>query len=328
MGYRTNDNLGRAIEIPTDVTEDFSYFSPADPEGYGEYYRQNGYVVVRGAVDPALCDAANAAFDREVLTSKGYIYRQTTARAERNVLTEAGFVLNPILNVQSIDPKRYPEFRRLGSDVITALAIQGVCKTLFGEPGKVVQSMYFHGNPSTWPHQDTYYLDSSNLGAMTAAWIASEDIAPGAGRFFINPGSHKIDMARNGGDFDIAFNHDRYKALIEKVIAEHQMQVKAPALKKGDVLFWAASTIHGSLPTSQPHLSRRSFTTHWVPASTELLQFQTRLRPMAYDTVNGALVGRPKDLAKLQNRAVMWVESTFPRTFGLAKKTAIKLMLR
>jgi phytanoyl-CoA hydroxylase len=163
---------------------------------------------------------------------------------------------------------------------------------------------------------------------MTAAWIATEDIAPGAGRFFINPGSHKIDMVRNGGDFDIAFNHDRYKTLIKKIIDEHQMQVRAPALKKGDVLFWAASTIHGSLPTSQPHLSRRSFTTHWVPKSTELLQFQARPRPMAYDQVNGALVGRPKDMAKLQNRAVMWMEGNFPGAFGLAKKAAIKLLVK
>jgi len=305
-----------------------AYFAAADKDGYQAYYTENGYVVIRGAVDVALCDAANAAFDAEIYPSQAYIYRQTTARAERNQFTKTGFVLNPILNVQSVDPRLFPGFREKAIEVMTAPAIQAACIALFGEPGKIVQSMYFHGNPSTWPHQDTYYLDSSNKGTMTAAWIAAEDIEPGAGRFFVCPGSHRLDMEQNGGDFDIAYNHDRYKKLVMDVMQNHQMRVVAPALKKGDVLFWSASTIHGSLPTSQPDRSRRSFTTHWIPASTELLQFQARVRPMAYESVNGALVARPKDLSRARNRMILGAESRFPKAFGLAKKVAIKLLVR
>ena len=75
--------------------------------------------------------------------------------------------------------------------------------------------MYFQGNPSTWPHQDTYYLDAETIGGMMAVWIAAEDIQPGGRRFFICPGSHRIDMKNNGGDFDMAYNQDRYKRLVE-----------------------------------------------------------------------------------------------------------------
>jgi phytanoyl-CoA hydroxylase len=213
VAYRTEDNLGRLVDIPTDVAEDFEYFLTDQTAAYRDYYNANGYVVIRGAVDTAACDAANEAFDREVLPSDSFIYRQATARAERHVFTQSGFMLNSILNVQSVDPWRYPDFRRLGTAVITAQPIQDICRALLGEPGKIVQSMYFHGNPSTWPHQDTYYLDSTNVGAMTAAWIATEDIAPGAGRFFINPGSHKIDMIRNGGDFKTRL---KFAALVER----------------------------------------------------------------------------------------------------------------
>jgi phytanoyl-CoA hydroxylase len=35
---------------------------------------------------------------------------------------------------------------------------------------------------------------------MTAAWIAVEDIDEGAGRFFIYPGSHRIDLEKNSGE--------------------------------------------------------------------------------------------------------------------------------
>jgi phytanoyl-CoA hydroxylase len=279
-------------------------------------------------VDIALCDAANSAFDAEVYPPQAHIYRQTTARAERNQFSETGFVLNPLLNVQSVDPRLFPEFRNKSVEVLTAPAIQAACPVLFGEPGKIVQSMYFHGNPSTWPHRDTYYRDSSNKGTMTAARIAAEDIEPGAGRFFVCPGSHRLDMEKNGGDFDIAYHHDRYKKLAMDAMRGHQTRVAAPALKKGDALFGSVSTIHGSLSTSQPDRSRRSFTIHWIPASTELPQFQTRARPMAYDTVNGALVARPKDLSRARNRTILGAESRFPGTYSFAKKVAIKLLVR
>ena len=326
--YATPDNLGRQIQIPSAPEDDLSYFVSDDPEAYVPFYHQNGFVVIRGAVDRALCDRANAAFDAEVIPSRRFIYRQTTARAERNAFSQTGLVINPILNVQSVDPRRYPDFRAVSADLLTSPDIRKICAALFGEPGKIVQTMYFHGNPATWPHQDTYYLDASALGKMTAVWIAAEDIQPGAGRFFVCPGSHKIDMARNGGDFDVAYNHDRYKKLVEDIIQSHQLQFVAPALRKGDALFWAAGTIHGSLPTSQPNFSRRSFTAHWIPQSTEFMQFQTRLRPLAYDTVNGVPMARPKDLARPRNRLILSMEAAFPRTFYALKNAAIKMMVR
>jgi len=326
--YTTLNNLGKQIQIPVSPEDDFPYFTPDEPESYVPFYDQNGFAVIRGAVDKAICDRVNDAFDAEVIPSRRFIYRQTTARAERNAFSSTGLVINPILNVQSVDPKRYPSFRTLSVELLTSANIQKVSATLFQEPGKIVQSMYFQGNPATWPHQDTYYLDASSLGRMTAVWIAAEDIRPGAGRFFVCPGSHKIDMARNGGTFDIAYNHERYKKLVEEVIESHQLQFVAPALRKGDALFWAAGTIHGSLPTSEPNFSRRSLTAHWIPESTELMQFQTRVRPLAYDTVNDVRIARPKDLARIKNRMVLGVEANFPRTFYAVKNAAIKMMVR
>ena len=80
------------------------------------------------------------------------------------------------------------------------------------------------GNPVTWPRQDTYYL-----ARKSAAWVATEDIASGAGRFFVYPKSHLIDMARNGGNFDIAFHHDRYRELVKWVIREQGLICRLPA---------------------------------------------------------------------------------------------------
>jgi phytanoyl-CoA hydroxylase len=324
--YPLTDNTGSPLEVPLRPADDYAYFIPAEGAAARAYYEEYGYVVLRGLVPAAQLDGANAAFDREVLPSKRWIYRQATANPERHVLTAHGHMLNSILNLQSLDPRHYAAFRGAAEQVLTHPAMQGALQALLGEPGKLVQSMYFHGNPSTWPHQDTYYLDSEHIGAMTAAWIAAEDIAPGAGRFFVYPGSHRIDMRRNGGDFDIAFNHERYKKLVVDIIRGQQLECRAPALARGDVLFWNGKTIHGSLPTSQPEHSRRSLTAHYIPRSHRFLQHQSRIKPMAYDEVNGMQLARPKDQASPKARAVMFVETRFPTTFRTAKKLALKVL--
>ncbi|HEY3911734.1 MAG TPA: hypothetical protein VGM07_17880 [Stellaceae bacterium] len=94
------------------------------------------------------------------------------------------------------------------------------------------------------------------------------------------------------------------------------------------MLFWAAKTIHGSLRTTQPTRSRRSFTAHFIPDQSRFLQFQTRVRPLRTKLVNGMSVHHPKDLSKTRNRAILFVETRFPRTFQMTKRAAIKLVTR
>jgi phytanoyl-CoA hydroxylase len=326
--YRTRDFIGRTIEMPIAAEDDSPYFVLHQGPEIRRYYAENGYVVVRGLVPQAGCERATASFEAEVKPFDGFLYRQASGNPERHLFTDKGFMLNPILNVQSLDRRRFPEFRRAGLDLVTDAAMQRAVSAILGEPGKVVQIMYFDGNPVTWPHQDTYYLDAEEIGRMTAAWIAVEDIAPGAGRFFVYPKSHLIDMAKNGGAFDIAFHHDRYKELVKRVIVEQGLECRVPALSKGDVLFWAARTIHGSLDTTEPTRSRRSFTAHFIPEASRFLQFQTRVRPLKTEFVNGVRVHHPKDLSRAVNRAVLRVETRFPRAFQIAKKAAIKLVTR
>ncbi len=326
--YEIADFSGLKIDIPVAEEDDYPYFALDQDVDIRKYYNENGYVVVRGLLPQYLCERATALFAAEVKTFRGYIYRQASGSPERHLFTNEGFMLNSILNVQSLDRRRFPGFRQAGLDLLTHANMQRAVSTILGEPGKLVQSMYFDGNPVTWPHQDTYYLDAEEIGRMTAAWVAVEDIAPGAGRFFVYPGSHLIDMAKNGGDFDIAFHHERYKQLVKRVIREQGLVCRAPALSKGDVLFWAAKTIHGSLCTTEPTRSRRSFTAHFIPDRCRFLQFQTRVKPLKTEFVNAMKVHHPKDLSKTANRAVLFLETRFPRTFQLAKRAAIKLVTR
>ena len=223
---------GAPIHIPVEVDDARDLYPRlSDAAAMRAYYEANGYLVARAVLASELCDAARQAFAAEVKPYHGYIYRQASAVPERNVFTEHGHVLNSILNIQDLPRRRFPRFREAGLAVITNETLQRAFAALLGEEATLVQSMYFEGNPVTWAHQDTYYLDSADLGRMVGAWIALEDIHPGAGRFYVYPGSHLVDMQKNGGDFDIAFNHARYKKLVLDVVKAHGLRCHAPALR-------------------------------------------------------------------------------------------------
>jgi phytanoyl-CoA hydroxylase len=163
---------------------------------------------------------------------------------------------------------------------------------------------------------------------MAAAWIAMEDIAPRAGRFFICPGSHKVRLDEHGAANNIAEHHDVYIASVVEKIKNLNLDIRAPLLEKGDVLFWNSLTIHGSLDSQDPLRSRSSVTCHAIPGSRQFLQWQVRLMDLITDDVNGTRVYRPKDLRHLKNRLVFRVETAFPSLFYWAKRTAIKQIMR
>lgn len=320
---------GGEIAIPVDVDAATDpYLALRDGAALSAYFSENGYVVARGLIPSALCDAARETFAAEVKPYRKHIYRQASAVPERNRFTEHGHVVNSILNIQDLARANFPRFRAAGLAVITSEALQGAFRALAGDDVAVVQSMYFEGNPTTWAHQDTYYLDSADLGRMTGAWVALEDIRPGAGRFYVYPGSHRIDMEKNGGDFDIAFNHERYKHLVIDVVRAQGLRCHAPAMRKGDVLFWGSKTIHGSLVTTEGRRSRASITAHAIPRSRPFVQFQSREKRLALQRIDGVAIHCPKDQNRLANRAVLRIETAFPGLFQAAKRLAIKLVTR
>ena len=133
--------------------------------------------------------------------------------------------------------------------------------------------MYFEGNSATWEHQDTYYLDSEKIGVMTAGWLALEEIKADAGRFFICPLSHKIDLGKQNSTNNVAENHVKYIEEVVATVKSKNMTIKAPYMNVGDILFWNSRTIHGSLDSQNANFSRSSITLHAIPQSHKLLQF-------------------------------------------------------
>ncbi|WP_250517606.1 phytanoyl-CoA dioxygenase family protein [Caballeronia sp. INDeC2] len=326
--YKILSPIGTEVEIPETASQNSTTFDLIDLADAKRYYEENGYVVVRGVVDEAVCDSIRNAFDITVKRYPGYIYRQATANPEKNRINEYGFVMNPLLNLQSLGETEFAPLKKLAVKAFASAPIKAITRELFAEEGKLVQSMYFEGNAETWPHQDTYYLDSERIGTMVGCWYALEDIDAGAGRFFVVPRSHRIDMVKNGKNFDVAFNHGQYKELVRKILSEQQLEFRAPFLQKGDVLAWNSKTIHGSLRTTRPQFSRSSLTSHFIPASHRFLQFQSKIKPLNLREFDGMAFNCPKDMERLSSRVVLGIETTFPKTFQMAKKLAIKALVK
>lgn len=321
---------GLFVAVPETAAEDVSQkFDMSQTAEIKAYYEENGYVIVKGGIEAAACDKIRALWEREIKPFGGHIYRQATAKVERHKLNDKGWVMNPILNLQSVDPQRFPQFREFATHHILShpRMTQGF-SILLGDTPKIVQSMYFEGNSATWEHQDSYYLDSEKLGTMVAGWIALEDISAEAGRFFICPKSHKIELIKQQKDNNIADNHEAYIQQVVGRIRSLNLEIRAPYLEKGDILFWHAFTIHGSLDSQDEQHSRSSITCHAIADSHRFIQLHSRVLDLPTDQVNGTRIFRPKDLFLQRNRMIFAVESNFPKLFYAVKKAVVSYVIK
>ncbi len=324
--YRSVDPLGRAIHVPASPADDPTPAFRVDQAGeFAAYYREHGYVVVRGVLALDRCERANRAFDAEV-KGDGRAFYRLSGRPEPHRRTDAGFMLQGLRDVQSLDRRHHRAFRSAALNVVTAPDLGRIVAAVLGRAGTVVQTMYFEGNPATEPHQDTHYLDAEDVGTMVAAWVATEDISPGAGRFYVCPGSHRSDLPLNRAGFNVVEHEPAYRAAVRDAMVDRE--VRAPALAAGDVLLWSSRTIHGSLPTSQPDRSRRSFTAHFIPDGSRFVQWHRRIVPLDLTLVQGVAVHHPKDLNRLRHRARYHAEQRFPGAMATAKRTVARYLFR
>lgn len=120
------------------------------------------------------------------------------------------------------------------------------------------QNMFFDKSTGTVDHIDTFYLDTDPMGYLIAAWVALEDIDGKGGEFHVYPGSHL-----NNSIEWIGLNHDKFVAWSDELRLQYTQ--KPIHLKKGDVLFWHPSLLHGSSNQREEGYSRKSLTAHYSP---------------------------------------------------------------
>lgn len=227
------------------------------------YYKENGYVVFPNLIPLPLIDNLLATYSQQIVPSKYPFFRQNTSKYAVNQLNEFGYVKQSFLDIH--DYGKYPQFSDTAKEIYCCDQILDALKQVTGfDSFNLMQTMLFDVNTETQPHQDWWYLDTVPNGHLIAAWIALEDIDEKAGRFYVVPKTHKNpDFHSDKPDI----SHSEWLHRIKEYVNAHQQDIKAPALKKGDVLFWNSRTIHGALPTIEPRFSRKSLTAHYIPSN-------------------------------------------------------------
>jgi phytanoyl-CoA hydroxylase len=223
-------------------------------------YEQTGFIVCPGLIPGDDIDAVVRRYQTEIRPSSHPFFRQNTNRYEANHYNDAGHVKQSFLDIH--DYQKFPEFSAAVRAIVCSQAMQTALTNISGAAScNVMQTMLFDANTHTPPHQDWWYLDSVPNGHLVGAWIALEDIDPRSGPFFVIPNSTDVALHQEPG-----LSHRDWMRRIDDYYQANADRVEAPALKKGDVLFWNSRTVHGSLATIDPQFSRKSITAHFLPS--------------------------------------------------------------
>ena len=301
------DNISPTFSIPNDLQKAL------------DYYLSNGYVVVNGCISLEDCDLISDSWDNEIKKYRGYLVRQSNGIPQKNIFNSKGWIMNSLQNIQTLSKKKLPKLRNLYDQKIVDnfLLSKMINVFLSTSRSRIVQSMYFEGNTNTQPHQDSYYLDDEEIGRMSACWIALEDIDWNAGRFYVCPGSHRSDgFEINKKEY--LFQESNYIEKIRTILNHYE--IRAPFLKKGDILVWNSLTIHGSLPDLNPKNSRSSITTHFTTAGSKFRTYRNKLNNLRVEKRKYFDIYRPYDYDNFITRFKIFVAVRFPRVKLLLKK--------
>ena len=150
--------------------------------------------------------------------------------------------------------------------------VMEIVSVLLGAQALPFQTIIGHKASEQRAHSDAIHMTTYPLGYLAASWLALEDIAPDSGPLVYYPGSHRLpyvfaedvaispDEFRNEGYGPYA---QRYEPRIAALIAEHGLQARTFAPRKGDVLLWHGNLIHGGAPRARIGTSRRALVCHY-----------------------------------------------------------------
>ncbi len=322
---------GFTCSVPETEEEDLTpkFTLNRDDNAIIDFYKNNGFVVIKKILVRENCKKLINYWNKEVKSFNGKIYRREGAKLEKNVFNHNKWVMNSVLNIQSLNPKQFPLLRNGFEKYIASNKnLANLITKLIQDKPMIVQSMYFEGNSVTHEHQDSYYLDDQCIGNMVAGWVALEDIKADAGRFFVAPKSHLNDFSVMSIANNIADNHHIYKRHITKIIKDKNYEIVAPKLNTGDILLWNSLTIHGSLNSENEDFSRSSITFHTIRSNSKFLVHRNSLRSLLAETDLPFSLYRPKDQKKMISRIIYNFESKFPKSFYKFKNFIIKRLVK
>lgn len=141
--------------------------------------------------------------------------------------------------------------------------VKSVLTQLMDDEPIAVQSMYYFKPPGARGqafHQDNYFLKIKPQSCL-AAWLAIDHSTPENGGLQLCPGTQDMEvLCPEPADLTESFTKEHVKP------PEGHEPVKL-SLEPGDVLLFNGSVVHGSDANRTSDRWRRSFISHYMPAS-------------------------------------------------------------
>ena len=276
------------------VAEDVKSFTANQLDEAIAFYDENGFVVIREILNKFDCINIKNIYQSKIKSFKGPLPR-INGKQELNTLNNKGFITNPIMNIHLFPNNLIKEYIEKTLLLLTDKKLNELnSKLLGGSDIRLLTWNQFEANPVTIPHHDCFFWgDDLSFREVVGLWIALEDINPGAGRLYVYPGSHKVNFK----DFaDVNHLHEnslqpndlQYQQLIHQFLVSNDLICTAPYLQPGDVIFWDARTIHGSLYTTSPSHSRTSLTSHFSLNTGRIFP-----KGVKQKRINGVLIQQP-----------------------------------
>jgi len=148
---------------------------------------------------------------------------------------------------------------KAGRDILQSSEVRNALRKISNfEDFCMWQNMFFDKSTGTIDHIDTWYLDTNPMGYLFGAWIALEDINGEGGVFHVYPKSH---LSRNNEWVNTS--HDEFINWSKEEAKNYEK--KCLYLRRGDVLIWHPSLLHGSSLQKDKGFSRKSLTAHYHP---------------------------------------------------------------
>lgn len=233
---------------------------PTITDEQAAFYRENGYLVVEGALSQAEIDELRQETTRICRGERGELrrgYTHTPDETDDEVMSKYLCIHFPH-KVSAIMHKH------LGHPVIA-----DVLTKVIGPNVKCMQSMLFiksSGKPGQAWHQDEDYIPTRDR-SLAGAWMALDDATIENGTLWVLPGSHKHGIlwpqeAQNDERFDCTSESYGFPYSDDQAVA---VEVKA-----GAIVFFNGYLLHRSLPNYAASGYRRVLVNHYMSAESLL----------------------------------------------------------
>jgi ectoine hydroxylase-related dioxygenase (phytanoyl-CoA dioxygenase family) len=259
---RARQSAKAAVEL-IDGTASRARPVPA-PEGpMSAFYRDYGYAIFRGALSLQKIDALRATIASEVIASEGMFLRhQSTAREPNRFIDDPDG--KKVLANALLDPHAQPETPRTAAAIEDLLLTDELADLLTSIDGAgsytVHQTILFFIPPGTSLHLDGWAFDTEPRGFGHTVWVPLEPvtlrngplaIVPWPRGKLLSPADLGVEEPSEPADGSRRPYH-AYHAALNAHLRRHAPDCVVPQLEPGDVVAFASTTPHGTLPYATP----------------------------------------------------------------------------